>query len=181
MGVESFEGELNCSTLLSGTGTIQLDYSFVDRDVVKQTGVFHSRQLFCDVFMTVHRALVAHSLEVLRLKPVIGAVNPRHSRTASVASLGHRGAALDKRLQDTLRGVGDQEQCLISVDVMNAYGQPFEVSLESCESEGASLHQSQVGDCTESVLYSSSWHELPSATTTGARSDGQVGSFFRTS
>ena len=108
------------------------------RLVVKHTGVFHSRQLFCDVFMTVHRALVAHSLEVLRLKPVDDAVAPRHSRTASVASLGRRGAALDKRLQDNLRGIGDQEQCLISVDVMNAYGQPFEVSLESCDSEGPS-------------------------------------------
>lgn len=81
--------------------------------------------------MTVHRALLAHSLEILRLKALPDAAPANHhGRTASVVSLGRRGAALDKRLEDDLRDVSDGDHCLVSVDIMNAYGQPFEISLE---------------------------------------------------
>ncbi|KAM0753107.1 Trs120-domain-containing protein [Meredithblackwellia eburnea MCA 4105] len=124
-------GKVGC-----GNGTIQLDYAFVNRPVVKDSGVFHTRQIFCDVFMTVHRALVAHSLEIQRLLSV-SEPTPTHTRSASLASLDRRGAALDQRLYESLRNGADGDFCLISVDVMNAYGLPFEVSLEARELSGS--------------------------------------------
>lgn len=113
----------------SGSGTIQLDYGFTDRPVVKSSSIFHTRQLFCDIFMTVHRALVAHSLDILRLKALPEAATA-HGRSASVANLGRRGAALDQNLEESLKDVDDGEHCLVAVDVMNAYGKPFEVKVE---------------------------------------------------
>lgn len=111
---------------------IQLDYSYVSRPVVKATSTFHTRQLFCDVFMTVHRALIAHSMEVLSLK-ALPESKRSHSRSASVMSLGRREAAVDMRLEESLREVSDGGFCLISVDIMNAYGQPFDVTLGRAE------------------------------------------------
>lgn len=131
--------------LSSGSGTIQLDYGFVDRPAVKSSGIFHTRQIFCDIFMTVHRALVAHSLDILRLKALPEAATA-HGRTASVAHLGRRGAALDQRLEESLKDVDDGEHCLVSVDVMNAYGKPFEVKVERCE-------DGKLGDCASSPLF----------------------------
>ncbi|KPV77636.1 uncharacterized protein RHOBADRAFT_33796 [Rhodotorula graminis WP1] len=120
-------GKIGC-----GFGSIQLDYGFLDRDVVKSSKTFFTRQLFCDVFMTVHRAVVANTLELSRLK-ALPDESATHGRSASVVSLGQRGAALDKRLEDSLREIDDGEHCLVAVDVMNVYGKPFEVKLERQE------------------------------------------------
>ncbi|GAA5864034.1 hypothetical protein JCM1840_000679 [Sporobolomyces johnsonii] len=122
-------GKIGC-----GYGTIQLDYGYLDRPVVRSTKTFHTRQLFCDVFMTVHRTLVAHTLEISRLKALPEMI-ATHGRSASVVHLGKRGAALDKRLEDSLRDVDDGEHCLVSVDVMNVYGKPFEVKIERKEEQ----------------------------------------------
>ncbi|GJN91136.1 hypothetical protein Rhopal_004154-T1 [Rhodotorula paludigena] len=120
-------GKIGCSY-----GSIQIDYGFVERDVVKSSKTFHTRQLFCDVFMTVHRAVVAQLLDLSRLQ-ALPEGSTSHNRSASVVSLGQRGAALDKRLEDSLRDVDDGEHCLLAVDVMNVYGKPFEVKLERHE------------------------------------------------
>ncbi|GAA5925915.1 hypothetical protein JCM1841_004039 [Sporobolomyces salmonicolor] len=122
-------GKIGC-----GYGTIQLDYGYLDRPVVRSTKTFHTRQLCCDVFMTVHRTVVAHTLEISRLKTLPELIST-HGRSASVVNLGKRGAALDKRLEDSLRDVGDGEHCLVSVDVMNVYGKPFEVKIERKEEQ----------------------------------------------
>ncbi|BGP40785.1 hypothetical protein JCM10449v2_004750 [Rhodotorula kratochvilovae] len=122
-------GKIGC-----GYGSIQLDYGYLERDAVRTSKTFHTRQLFCDVFMTVHRAVVAHTLEVSRLK-ALPEGGTTHGRSASVVSLGQRGAALDKRLEDSLREVDDGEHCLLAVDVMNVYGKPFEVKLERHEEQ----------------------------------------------
>lgn len=86
--------------------------------------------------MTVHRALVAHSLDILRLKALPESA-AAHARTASVARLGRRGAALDQQLDASLRVGEEGEHCLVSVDVMNAYGQPFEVAFENAGQRGS--------------------------------------------
>lgn len=124
----------------SGHGTIQLDYAFIDRPAVLSTRIFHTRQLFCEVFMTVHRAIVPHSLDILRLGSLPGGQLQRntHRRTESVDSVGRRAAALDKRLEDSLRTAEGGQHCLVSVDVRNGYGLPFEVALGRC-GEGPSL------------------------------------------
>ncbi|GAA5872900.1 hypothetical protein JCM8547_003260 [Rhodosporidiobolus lusitaniae] len=124
-------GKIGCSY-----GSIQIDYGWVERDVVQSSQTFHTRRLFCDVFMTVHRAVVAHTLEVSRLRSLPeSAESAAHGRSASVVSLGNRGAALDKRLEDSLREVDDGDHCLVVVDVVNVYGKPFEVKLERHESQ----------------------------------------------
>ncbi|GAA6003089.1 hypothetical protein JCM10207_001980 [Rhodosporidiobolus poonsookiae] len=122
-------GKIGC-----GFGSIQIDYGWLDREVVQNTKTFHTRRLFCDVFMTVHRAVVAHTLDISRLKPLPDG-GATHGRSASVVSLGNRGAALDKRLEDSLRDVDDGEYCLVAVDVANVYGKPFEVKLERHEDQ----------------------------------------------
>lgn len=88
--------------------------------------------------MTVHRAVVANSLELSRLK-ALPEGSATHGRSASVVSLGQRGAALDKRLEDSLRETDDGEHCLVAVDVMNVYGKPFEVKLERHEDRASHL------------------------------------------
>lgn len=116
---------------VSTSGTILLSYGFTSREVVKETKVFHTRQLFVDVSFSVHHALVVHSLEVLRLRALPEeAARSGHGRTASVVQLGRRGAALDKRLEDRLREVEEGEQVLVVVDVTNEYGKPFEAKFE---------------------------------------------------
>lgn len=116
----------------SGSGTIQIDYGHLDRDVVRTSKTFHTRQLFCDVFITVHRAVVAHSLEISRLRALPESL-AAHIRSASVVNLGKRDAALDRRLENSLRDVEDGQHCLVAIDVMNVYGKPFEVKLERRE------------------------------------------------
>ncbi|BGP16900.1 hypothetical protein JCM10213v2_004908 [Rhodosporidiobolus nylandii] len=122
-------GKIGC-----GFGSIQIDYGWLERDVVLSTKTFHTRRLFCDVSMTVHRAVVANSVDLSRLR-ALPESPATHSRSASVVSLGNRGAALDKRLEDSLRDVADGEHCLLAVDVMNMYGKPFEVKLERHEDQ----------------------------------------------
>jgi hypothetical protein len=122
----------------SGFGSIQIDYGWVERDVVQSTKTFHTRRLFCDVFMTVHRAIVAHTLEISRLK-ALPETDGAHGRSASIVSLGNKGAALDKRIEDSLRDVEEGEHCLVVVDVANVYGKPFEVKLERHESRTCPL------------------------------------------
>ncbi|GAA6025577.1 hypothetical protein JCM11491_005997 [Sporobolomyces phaffii] len=125
-------GKIGC-----GSGTIQIDYGHLDRDVVRSTKTFHTRQLFCDVLITVHRAVVATALDVSPLRAVPESVVHRataaHDRSASVVDLGRRDAALDRRLEASLRDVDDGRHCLVAVDVMNVYGKPFEVTLERKE------------------------------------------------
>ncbi|GAA5826496.1 hypothetical protein JCM11251_002398 [Rhodosporidiobolus azoricus] len=122
-------GKIGCAF-----GSIQIDYGWISRDVVQSSDIFHTRRLFCDVFMTVHRAVVAQALEVSRLK-ALNDGDSTHGRSASIVSLGNRGAALDKRLEDSLRDVEDGEHCLVVVDVMNVYGKPFEAKLERHEDD----------------------------------------------
>ncbi|GAA5898275.1 TRAPPII-specific subunit TRS120 [Sporobolomyces salmoneus] len=122
-------GKIGC-----GFGTIQIDYGDLDRDVVRSNRTFHTRQLFCDVFITVHRAVVAHSLDISKLRALPESL-ASHNRSASVVNLGKRDAALDKRLEDSLRDVNDGQHCLVAIDVMNVYGKPFEVKLERREEQ----------------------------------------------
>ncbi|KAM0789161.1 hypothetical protein ACM66B_000010 [Microbotryomycetes sp. NB124-2] len=122
-------GKAGCSN-----GTINIDYAYVDRDAVKRSGVFYTRRLVLDVFMTVHRALVAHTLDVQRLKALPESATT-HGRSASVVQLGRKGAALDQRLEDNFKDVDDGEHCLVAIDVMNTFGKPFEIKVERNEDE----------------------------------------------
>lgn len=99
---------------------------------MRSNKTFHTRQLFCDVLITVHRAVVAQALDVSKLRALPESTTS-HGRSASVVNLGTRDAALDKRLEDNLRDVNDGQHCLVAVDVMNVYGKPFEVKLERRE------------------------------------------------
>ncbi|GAA5936717.1 TRAPPII-specific subunit TRS120 [Sporobolomyces koalae] len=122
-------GKIGCVS-----GQIQISYGHVDRDIVRTSKTFHTRQLYCDVFITVHRAVVANTLDISRLRALPESL-ALHSRSASVVNLGKRDAALDKRLEDNLRDVDDGQHCLVAIDVMNVYGKPFEVKLERREEQ----------------------------------------------
>jgi hypothetical protein len=112
----------------SGFGTVRIDYANIDRNSLGQAEVFHTRQISVHVFITVHRALVARSLHVQRLNTLPESAGT-HVRTHSVVNLDHRGAALDRQLENDLRGADAGEHCLVVVDVLNQYGKPFEVGI----------------------------------------------------
>ncbi|KAK4057137.1 hypothetical protein OIO90_001632 [Microbotryomycetes sp. JL221] len=122
-------GKVGCSD-----GTINIDYAYVNRSIVQEAGIFHTRRIVLDVFMTVHRALVAHTLDIQRLKALPESATS-HGRSASVVQLGRKGAALDQRLEDNFKDVDDGEHCLVAVDVMNTFGKPFEIQVERKEDE----------------------------------------------
>lgn len=105
----------------------------VDQPNVKTSRIFHTRQLFCDVFMTVHRPLISHSLDILKLNSVSTLAQSSHVRTNSVVALGKRVGGIDVGLEQSLRAADEARHCMISVDVMNAYGAPFEIALESVD------------------------------------------------
>lgn len=93
------------------------------------SSAFYTRQVSLDVFMTVHRPLVPSNLAITLLDalPSTTTSSSPHARSASVVQLGKRGAALDHQLEDSLREVEFGEHVLVSVDVMNVYGAPFDV------------------------------------------------------
>lgn len=97
---------------------MQIDYAYLNQETARPT--FYTRQLFCDVFMTVHKALVAHSLDIYHLKALPSLVDSDIAIASNVSVLG---------LGESLRTTDVGKHCLIAIDVMNSYGQPFEVSL----------------------------------------------------
>lgn len=95
---------------------MQIDYAHINKNAVGS--VFHTRQIFCDVFMTVHKALVAHSLDIFHLKTI-----------PTVLAANENSAVLDLGVENSLTASEVGKSCLIAIDIMNSYGQPFEISL----------------------------------------------------
>lgn len=121
------------------SGSILVDYGFRGNATRPADETLWTRRLCCDVLLTVHQTLVAHSLELSHLRSTASA-GGAHARSASVVSLGQRGAAVDSRLEDNLRDVADGEHCLAQIAVTNVSSKPFEVKLERKE-EGKSSRQ----------------------------------------
>lgn len=116
---------------------MQIDYAYLNQDAARPT--FYTRQLFCDVFMTVHKALVAHSLDIYHLK--------------ALPALAHSDDTVEDKMSvlgpgESLRTTDVGKYCLIAIDIMNSYGQPFEVSLGRTD-EGNIL---SILECVESSL-----------------------------
>ncbi|GAA6060047.1 hypothetical protein JCM10212_001044 [Sporobolomyces blumeae] len=126
----TYELEVKCLGKLGcGSGTIQIDYGHLDRDIVHSTKRFHTRRVNCDVFFTVHRAVAAHTLDISRLRALPEAV-VAHGRSASVVSLARRGAKSGSKD----RGTG--QQCLVAIEITNLHPKAFEVKLERSEHHG---------------------------------------------
>ncbi|GAA5987807.1 hypothetical protein JCM10908_007223 [Rhodotorula pacifica] len=117
-------GKIGCMS-----GSIQIDYGHRGSEARAADGFLWTRRLSCDVLLTVHQTLVAHSLELSHLKSLTD-TGYAHARSASVVSLGQRGAAVDTRLEDSLRDVADGAHCLAQIAVTNVCGKPFEIKLE---------------------------------------------------
>ncbi|KWU44001.1 hypothetical protein RHOSPDRAFT_34430 [Rhodotorula sp. JG-1b] len=124
-------GKIGCMS-----GSILVDYGFRGNATRPADETLWTRRLCCDVLLTVHQTLVAHSLELSHLRSTARA-GSAHARSASVVSLGQRGAAVDSRLEDNLRDVADGEHCLAQIAVTNVSSKPFEVKLERKEEENS--------------------------------------------
>lgn len=89
------------------------------------TDVFHARQIIYPVNVTVYHTLEFSNLDIIPLFP---------SSTASSASRPNPTTASSTNdLTTPLMGVPHSQEgdyCLVSVDVSNVYGLPFDVTLE---------------------------------------------------
>ncbi|GAA5873361.1 hypothetical protein JCM3774_000758, partial [Rhodotorula dairenensis] len=124
-------GKIGCMS-----GSILIDYGFRGDAARPVDGCLWTRRLHCDVLLTVHQTLAAHSLELSLLQSAANPANA-HARSASVVSLGQRGAAVDSRLEDNLRDAANGEHCLAQIAVTNVSSKPFEVKLERREEENS--------------------------------------------
>lgn len=116
------------------SGSIQIDYGF--RGNEGGHAKFWTRRVKCDVLLTVHQTLVAHSLDISHVESVPGPER-RHLRSASVISLGSRQA--DGPSAEASAGTYGDE-CLITIDVTNVGDKAFEIKLE--QAEGGELEPS---------------------------------------
>lgn len=126
------ERHLSLRLVYSMSGSILIDYGFRGAAAQPAVGCLWTRRLHCDVLLTVHETVVAHSLELSLLQSKRSPTSA-HARSASVVSLRQHGAAVDSRLEAILRDAADGEHCLAQIAVTNVSSKPFEVKLERRE------------------------------------------------
>lgn len=139
-------GKVGCTS-----GTVHVAYGTTGDERL------YSRRLRYDIFMTVHASLLPRDLDLVSLKAFTA---PReedrrrrgHMRSASVASVGQRVAALDGELVDGLTRDTSGSNCLVAIDVMNVYGQPFEVTCELVAEQRCKVRQRIEPGATARVL-----------------------------
>ncbi|KAG7092479.1 hypothetical protein E1B28_008831 [Marasmius oreades] len=102
-------GKVGCTA-----GTIHVSYSYVHRSAPDVSDVLHTRQLSFPLMVTVYHMLECHGMDILPFPSFF----PKH---------------LDKSSKERIPTAGiDNETnwCLFAVDVRNAYGSPFKVSVD---------------------------------------------------
>ncbi|KAF9264661.1 hypothetical protein L218DRAFT_861806 [Marasmius fiardii PR-910] len=103
-------GKVGCAD-----GTIHFSYSYIHRSEQDHSDVFHTRQLSFPLMVTVYHMLECHGMDILPFPSFF----PKH----------HVKSGKKERIPTT--GIDDEtDWCLFAVDVRNAYGSPFEVSVE---------------------------------------------------
>lgn len=124
----------------SSQGTVQMSYSFVNRQKLStsepdsepqelssstSSDVFHTRQITYPVNVTVYHTLEFSNLDIIPLFASASPLTPIPSAISLHSS--------SNDLTTSLLDVPPSEQsdyCLVSVDVSNIYGLPFDVTLE---------------------------------------------------
>lgn len=108
----------------STSGTIQISYSHIRQEELTTSDVFYTRQVLYPVLVTVYNTLECHGLDILPFASVTAAQESQN--TGSTLAVEREG------WKRTLEGVGDEDGdwCLVTVDVRNTYGIPFEVTFE---------------------------------------------------
>ncbi|KAF8312015.1 hypothetical protein DL93DRAFT_2115414, partial [Clavulina sp. PMI_390] len=137
-------------------GTVQISYSYVDRPKPSITDAesdadstplpssssdtFHARQILYPVNITVYHTLEFSNLDVI----------PLYAATHSSHLPGH---GLTSSLLDIPTSERDH-YCLVSVDVTNLYGLPFDVTLERKQEDlpAASITRVVAPGCTSKLL-----------------------------
>jgi hypothetical protein len=122
LGGESF---IYKSTILfifsfSTSGTIHVSYSFVHRKqptLREQAEAFHTRQISYPVSVTVYHMLECHMMDIL---PYSTIDSPEHDNQPHL---------YQDRLSILHTGDGS-DWCLLSIEVRNMYGLPFDVTFE---------------------------------------------------
>ncbi|KAJ4487929.1 TRAPP II complex [Lentinula aciculospora] len=112
---------INCFGKVGCTeGTIHASYSYIHRNPSdsEENSVFHTRQLSYPLMVTVYRMLESHGLDIL----------PYPSYP-----LGNDDNVMKNSLDLFVEDNG--AWCLFSIDIMNTYGTPFEVSLERVQED----------------------------------------------
>ncbi|KAJ4474536.1 TRAPP II complex [Lentinula lateritia] len=115
---------INCFGKVGCTeGTIHASYSYIHRDTSdnKETSVFHTRQLSYPLMVTVYRMLESHGMDILPY--------PSYPMGTDGNLATNNSNNLNLFVQD------NGAWCLFSVDIMNTYGIPFEVSIERVQED----------------------------------------------
>ncbi|KAJ3920291.1 transport protein Trs120 or TRAPPC9 TRAPP II complex subunit-domain-containing protein [Lentinula edodes] len=112
---------INCFGKVGCTeGTIHASYSYIHGDPSdnKKASVFHTRQLSYPLMVTVYRMLESHGMDILPYPSYPMGIDDNLATNKSNLFVQDNGA-----------------WCLFSVDIMNTYGIPFEVSIERVEED----------------------------------------------
>jgi len=136
------------SVLMDSTdGSIKVDYGYTNRPG-GQSKSFHTRQITFPILFTVYHTFEPHSLDIVRFQPnskgrkgtknasLLPPSTPRRTSFANTAD-----DSFQKKLQDE----ADDEHCLVSLNVRNVHGVPFEVTLERSGDGSGKLSLFNVG------------------------------------
>lgn len=142
----------------STSGTIQISYSHIRQEELTTSDVFYTRQVLYPVLVTVYNTLECHGLDILPFASVTAAQESQNAGSAL--------AVEREGWKRTLEGVGDEDGdwCLVTVDVRNTYGIPFEVTFER-DQEGQYLHIRRLNNLFSSTFRDSSGYDNPSGGT----------------
>ncbi len=149
---------------ISIDGSIRIDYGYFHRTDFTRTdkAPFHTRQIVFPVLFTVYHTLECHSLDLMRFtgprpQKEIASSSPqdtfltpvkhgaprnlspgtrrRRSGSRTPVTSGYLISAEDV-LKAAMEEESDVDHCLLSIDVRNVYGVPFEFVLARVEDEG---------------------------------------------
>ncbi|CAG8540594.1 1844_t:CDS:10 [Paraglomus occultum] len=125
-------GKRDCTS-----GTIQIDYGYLNQEQSPNNDTFYTRQVFYPVLLTVNRNLEPLAMDLSNFKPL-----PDVSSNDSVQPIEHM-----RQIEELLRAVDasgqtldksrlESEYCLLTFDIRNVWHVPFDVTFTV--DEGAS-------------------------------------------
>ncbi|EIW73613.1 hypothetical protein TREMEDRAFT_26647, partial [Tremella mesenterica DSM 1558] len=117
-------GKVGCTD-----GNIRIDYGHVVKSNDDKS--FFTRHLDFPVLFTVYHTLESHSLDLTRLLPSPSLSSPETKSNGSIDQSTAKSSTshADDILRSKLGEESDNAHCLVSLDVRNVYGVPFEVSI----------------------------------------------------
>ncbi|CAG8475510.1 5769_t:CDS:2 [Acaulospora colombiana] len=127
------------------SGTIQIDYGYLNRPDHSDKDVFYTRQVFYPVLLTVHQNLEPVSMDILNFTPLNIPDNPTHVNgiNGTLGNSYHNELVEDliklvrwnKGTNEDSTSKMENDYCLLTFDIRNVWHIAFDVTIESNEGE----------------------------------------------